>query len=402
MKICVCRKLKRLHADNRGNATFRPIRAYDTRRCEARYSNRLGSGEAPLSSLWAHVGRLHLVQWDISNKSLLRLKLQELHFASGLKAIYVTLKPQMRADLNAVTQPHAPLNSILALRWRFEPVKHLYPKYIPPPGIIPPDLPPDTMAAYLKALSLEFPVSESAKLAPAEGPSDPDHPILAVNGIRPVHDPDSAQHHEPKLAPDTLASTTPDVNYNAPGEDLRKQANELRAKLESIRRELEDKTQVSPQHLVDEIHQAEKELKYQLRTYRKVSDSVADLKHDIRHRDSTLRAEKKGRRQMEREIADAQNAAAGKADARADTDQHPSDLAKLRTSRDHLKHLIGVREAELKKRQETRQLLEDELGRLKLARAGSLTVVGGESSAPPAVPAVIQAFSHLRNTTLQD
>jgi DNA repair exonuclease SbcCD ATPase subunit len=305
-------------------------------------------------------------------------------FASGLKAIYVTLQPKMRRDLRATTQPGAPPNAILALRWRFESVKHLYSKYIPPPEIIPSDLSPDISAAYQQALDAEHLLSQSESLAPS------------VNG--------SAQQHELTLAAGPPVGQTADANNDTPEEGLRRQVAQLRAKLEFTRREIENKDQTLPQPLVDTIHEAEKELESQLRRYRKVSDSVADLKHDIRQQSSVLRAEKKRRRQLEQELADAQNAAAGKAIAstiEADQDSPESArLGKLRMSRDHLKQQISVREVELKERQEARQVLEDKFGSLKLAQAG-LIVEGGESGMPPTAPALIRAFSDLHGANLQ-
>lgn len=323
-------------------------------------------------------------------------------FASGLKAIYVTLQPQKRRDLRAVVQPGAPPNAILALRWRFEPVKHLYSKYIPPVDIIPPDLPPDTSAAYQKALDAEHSLLQSSKQRAEEELSN----SLAVsNGVQPGHNMNSAQQHKLTLAAGPPVDKAADVNNDTPEDILRKQLGQLRAKLASTRREIENLDH-TPQHLVEKVYEAEKELGHQLRKRRKVSDSIADLEHDIRQRSSVLKAEKKRRRQLDQEIADAQNAASGKAIASAaGTGQEspdPARLGQLSLSRDHLKHQICVREVDLQERRDARQALEAELGSLKLTPVGLTGVVEGkESGLPGTAPDLIQAFSDLHSANLQ-
>lgn len=326
--------------------------------------------------------------------SISRLKLQEITFASNFKAIYVTLRPEKRADLRAVTSRTAPYNAIAALRWRFEPVKHLYSKYIPPPEIVPADLPPDILAAYREALDAETSRSESSKMDIAAESS-----ALMEGNVETNHNLGSTQRNQATPSSELPINEITDASHEIPENALRTQVAKLRAKLESTRREIENKDQILSPHLVDEMHRAESELETQLRRFKKVSDSVAGLKHDIRRQDSAIRAEKKRRRQIEQDLADAQNAVTG---AQADHDSSDSTrLETLRESRDRLRHLTGVRETELKKRQEARQGLEDELECLKFARAGLITVAGKESAAPAAVPALIRAFSHLHSANLQ-
>lgn len=323
------------------------------------------------------------------------LKLQQMLFGSGLRAVYITLlRPSARTEIFESTRRGAGPNALTKLRWRFERVKHLYTKYLPPPEILPDRLPSHILEAFHKALESQPPApiaprpyhASASEISSKDSPKDSPSPSI----------PTGPRSSLPAQKP--TSSATANTEAKSTEEELRQQVQQLQEKLSTIRRQLQvDQPQSGPSQFQSRIlSEAEENFEHERKKRKKLSDSVAGLKEDVREKEQKYKDLRERRRAAEASLLDAKHAR----DARQSDNLESTKLENAIQSRDSLRKLVEARQKEIEDRVKARQNLERELNELRRETSNAATRVNETSPSGPSVatmiPALIQAFKDLQ------
>lgn len=296
----------------------------------------------------------------------------------------------------AITRKGAGPNALTDTHWRFEPVKHLYTKYLPPKQLLPPSLSALVLEAYNSAVESQpvngvthrpHPAASSVTPTTESRPRSPGIPPLAAS--LPAK-PTSAL---PIPRSNSSTSLNVDPTRSQTEEELRSQLARLQKKLQGLRDQIDASAMPqSSQFKSRVLAEAEDELERERSKRKKMEESVADLKQDVLEKDRKYKDLRRRRREVEDSLADARSSR----EARAQEAQDPQKLDELVKMRDDLSKLVASRKEEAAASAQKRISLQQEVTELRR----QLGLPDPKPAEMPSVgvmlPALIQAFKDLQ------